>query len=139
MVGRGMHGDQHVGGAGVELGLVAAVGEHAREGVVAQVLQQQEAVGLVDRQDLRRAELHRQQMSADAHERPHILVRRRRIHDDGGAAGARQAEVLAERGIARQQALLGIAPAGAGDEVGAQRCAVRHRGARAVHRRPPPG
>ena len=41
--------DQHVGGAGVELGLVAARRQHAREGVVAQVLQQQEAVVLVDR------------------------------------------------------------------------------------------
>ncbi len=138
MVGRSMDGDQNVGGARVKRSLVAAGREHAREGVVAQVLQQQEAVGGIFGKDFRRAEPHCQEMAADAYERPNVLLRRRRIHHDGGAARTGQPIVFPERGIARQQALLGIAPAGAVDKGGAQDAAVRRRGARAVHHRPLP-
>ena len=122
-----MQDDQHVGGARIELAFVAARVEHAGEGVVAEILQQQEAVGLVLGMDRRRAEAEPDQVTADAHERPHVFLRRRCIHDDGRAARPAQPEILAERGVARQQPLVGIAPAGAADEIGAQPVAFRGR------------
>ena len=122
-----MQDDQHVGGVAIELAFVAARREHAGEGIVAEILQQKEAVGLVLGMDRRRAEAEPDQVTADAHERPHVLLRRRCIHDDGRAARPAQPEIFAERGIARQQPLAGIAPAGAADEIGAQPVAIRGR------------
>ncbi len=134
-----MKGHQHVGRAEVQLRLVAAGIEHAGERVVAEILQQQEAVGGVFGEDLGRAEFQGAEMPADAHERPHVFLRWWRIHDHGRAVGPRQAEVLSKRGVARQQALARIGPAGTGDEIGAEPGAVRHRATRGDHRRRPPG
>ena len=93
----------------------------------AKILEQQEAVGAVLGVDCRRAETEIDQMTADAHEGPDVLLRRRGVHDDGRAALAHQPEIFAERGVARQQPLAGITPAGAADEIGAQPVAFRGR------------
>jgi hypothetical protein len=122
-----LHHDQHVGGAPVELGLLAARRQHAREGIVAEVLQQQEAVVLVDGLNGGRAEAEPAEVPADAHEGPHVLLRRRRVHDHGRGAWPGQPEVFAERGVARQQALAGVTPAGAAHEICAQPVPFTHR------------
>ena len=117
--------DQHVGRPGIELALVAARRQNAGIGVVAEILQQQEALLGILGEDLRRAEAERDQVPADPHEGPHIFLRWWGIHDDRRTARPAQAEILAERGIARQQAFAGIAPAGAAHELGAQLVAFR--------------
>ena len=115
---------QHVCGAAIEFELVAAGGQDPGIGIVAEILEEQEAVILVDNLDDRSAETEPDQVSVDSHERPHVLLRRRGVHDDRRGARPAQPIVGTERGIAGQQPLAGIAPAGAAHEVGTQPGAV---------------
>ena len=86
---------------------------------------QQKSLLDIFRQNFGRAESELDQVSADAGEGPHVLMRRWRIHDDRRLARPGQPEVLAKGGVARQQALAGIAPTGLAHELATQHIAFR--------------
>ena len=71
-------------------------------GGVAEVGQQQETLGRVLRQHLRHRDAGGGEQLRHVNERPHVFLRRRRVHHDQRAAGgAIEAEIAAEAGIGR--------------------------------------
>ena len=124
-LGRAVQMDEHVHGEGVKGGLVPAAGQHARVGVVAQVLQQQQAgVGVLG-QDFRRAQPQVPEVPGHADERAHVFVRRRRVHEHRPPGAVDQTLVAAERGVAGKGPALRPVPPVDGEEGGDALVALR--------------
>ncbi len=118
--------DQHVRGQLVKSAFVRVVLQQPGIGVVAEILQQQESRVLVRRQDLRRAETQGKQVAGDANEGTHVLLGRRRVHQNGAGAVLEQSVVAPERGIAGKRAALRPAPTVGFQEYADGGLAVRH-------------
>ena len=122
-----MQFDQHVGGERVERRLIAAGGQRAGVGLVAQILQQQQTRGYVGGEDFRRAETEPVQQPRDPQEGGDILLRRRRVHQHRAVAAAAQSDIAPERRIAGERMAFRIPPAIRGKETVDGRGSVSHR------------
>lgn len=110
-IGAAMQVDQQVDRQPVEAALVPSRRQEAGIGVVAQILEEQQAPVLVRREHARRAVAEAGEMAGNGKERPHVLLGRRRVHQDGAPVAVAQALIVPERGIARQPRARGAAPA----------------------------
>ena len=104
--------DQHVDGRTVEALGVGARCQQPGEGVVAEILQQQQPVGLVGGENGGGAEAEPVQVAGDPHERPDVLVLGRRVHQHRDGAVVADPVVAPEGGVAGQRSDLGMPPAG---------------------------
>jgi hypothetical protein len=126
-------------------------GDHLCHAGISEILNQDEPLIEIARQDGRRGEAQPGEMPGDVQERPGILVRRRRVHQHCDTPRRDRAEVTAERCVAGQRQDFGIPPAIGGEECGRARrwdhgwnVAGGHRDSHAagcsqVKRRPPAG
>ena len=85
---------------------------------VAEILDQDQALGQVARQDTRRGKAILPQSFGDGDEGARILLRRWRVHQHGLPFPADDAEVAAKGGIACQRQDRGFSPPGLGEESG---------------------
>ncbi len=136
--------DQRVGGKPVQRVLVRAFGKPAGEGRVAEILDDEKALRRVFGVDFRRAEPEGAKMPGDPHEGRGILLRRRRIHQQGRGRPAGEAEIAPEGRVARERRHPRVPPIRAGEETAAGLLApLGHAGAgtercKPVEQRPQP-
>jgi hypothetical protein len=105
--------------------------------VVAEILEQQQALRAIDRERTRRMKAAVEQVARDGQERAEILVLRRRVHQHRAAAvGGLDPKIAAEAGVAGERADLCAAPAMRGEKIG--RRSGRNHG-RGGHRAPQAG
>ena len=90
--------------------------EQGGEAVVAEILEQDEALGLVGGEDGGRAVAHAAQQACDAEEGADGIARRRVVHEHGRGRAEREPRVAPGRGIAGERMAFGLAPACAHDE-----------------------
>ncbi len=86
--------------------------EQLREGRVAKILQHEQAVLLVARQNFRRAETQFPEMRVNPDERRNDFRQTRGVHQDGGPVAVSETEVFARGGVAGERFAGGVAPAG---------------------------
>ncbi len=133
-----MERDQEIDGERVKRLLRRALRQEPRIGGVAEILEQQQTRGDVLGEDARRAESQPAQQPRDRQERPHILLRRRRVHQDRAEGRRLEPLVAAEGGVAGEPAARRFAPAGGGEKSGDALGALSHRRCRRAWR-PSPG
>ena len=92
-------------------------GEQGGKTVVAQVLEQGEALCLVDRENFGSAVTHAAQQACDSNEGADGMPRRRVVHEHGRRTAAREPLVVPCRRVAGERPTRGIAPAYAHGEV----------------------
>ena len=124
--------DQYVDGKLVKTGLdraaVPAPGvEDPGIGLIAQILEQQQAVLAVLGQDVRGAEAEGLQVPGDGDEGIDVLFRSRHVHQHRPPVAQGQPKVASERRIAGQRRPLGAVPALGGEEEIDQFGALSHR------------
>ncbi len=96
-----MQVDENVDGQRIEFDLVGARVEQPGEGVVAEILeQQQSAIGVLG-EDAGRAQAEVRQVAGDGEERANVFVFRRRIHQHGPPPAGREPVVAAKGRIVR--------------------------------------
>ena len=108
--------DQGVDGEIVERRLVLAACQQPGEGVVAQILHQQQPGRAVRRGDPGRAEPEAAQMAGDRRIRRDGLAVGRGVHQDGGFDAAADPQIAAEGGIGGERCDRGARPARAGEK-----------------------
>ena len=121
-----MQRDQRVDRQRVERARRRAAREQAGIGVVAQVLEQQEAGRGVLGQHSGRRKSERVQVARDAHEGAHVFLRRRRVHEHDASLRSLEAIIFAERGIAGDPPPRGLIPAMTLQELRDQRFTFAH-------------
>ena len=90
--------------------------QQLREGHVAEIFQQHQAVRLVARQDFRRAETQLPEMGVNPVKRRDGFRQLRGVHQDGGLAAPAQTDIFARGGVADERFTGGVAPAGGGEK-----------------------
>ena len=111
-----MERDQGIDGELVERRLVLAAAEQPGEGVVAQILHQQQPGRAVRRRDPGRAETEAAQVAGDRGIGRDGLAVGRGVHQDGGLGAAADPQIAAERGIGGERPDFGARPARAGEK-----------------------
>ena len=111
-----LQGGQCVGRQQVKFFLARALVQQPGEGIVAEILQQQQAPRLVRPVDLRRGKTEVPEPRGYRREGPHVLLGRRRVHQHNRLPAAPEPDIAAERGVARQGLAPGLSPAGAGEK-----------------------
>ena len=110
---------QHVGCKFVQLALAPGVRvERLAQSRAAEVAEKQQPFVQVAGEDLRRAEASADQPFGDGDERPRVLVRWRRVHQDCAAIAVDDPKIAAKRRIARQRQNFRSLPAAGGKEIG---------------------
>ena len=82
-----MEREQQIDGRTVEPARIATGVDHPRKRRIAQVLEEYQTVRFIGGEHFRRAEAVAAQVTRNREEGDHVLVRRRRIHQDGAATG----------------------------------------------------
>ena len=96
--------DQHVRRQLVQFALARRIlVEELAQPPVAEITEQEQALVKIASKDLRRAQTDRREPFGNGDERPRILVRRRRVHQHGGAIPLDHAEIAAEGRVARKR------------------------------------
>ena len=107
-----MQVDEEIDGKGIERPLVGPPGQHVGIGLVAEVLDHQQAVPGVLGEDLGRAVSQLEEVTGEGGEGAHVLGRRWRVHEDGALRSVLEPFIAAEGGVAGQRQAPGAAPTG---------------------------
>ncbi len=100
---------------------------------ISEILEQDETVYEILREDRRRREAASGQPARDRYERARVLVRRRRVHQDRTAVVMDDAEIAPERSVAGERPDLGPLPSGGNQEVGRRGGRIHVRSHRSLH------
>ncbi len=96
-----MQRHQRIHRGGIERRRIAVL-QRARKSLVAVILDYEQAALFIRFVDGRRREAEAVEMARDPAPRPHVFLRRRRIHQQCRPRPAGQAEIAAERGVVRE-------------------------------------